>query len=49
MMIGSQVLDAVWRRLSSHNRHGNVTVYLRGRHLFVTRGCNGAVKRNQKS
>ena len=26
MMIGSQVLDAVSRRLSSHNRHRNVTI-----------------------
>ena len=25
-MIGSQVLDAVSRRLSSHNRHRNVTI-----------------------
>ncbi len=28
------------RRLSSRNWHGNVTIFLRGRHLFVTPGCN---------
>jgi hypothetical protein len=29
------------------NRHGNVTIFLRGRHLFVTAGCNGASKSDQ--
>ncbi|PYJ66402.1 MAG: hypothetical protein DMF38_07125 [Verrucomicrobia bacterium] len=38
-----QVSD-VARQICSHNRHGNVTIFLRGRHLFVTPGCNGARK-----
>jgi hypothetical protein len=34
--------------VGSRDRHGNVTIFLRGCHLFVTPGCNGARKPNQK-
>jgi hypothetical protein len=37
------------RQACSHNRHGNVTVFLRGRHLFVTPGCNGHSKPPNKT
>jgi hypothetical protein len=37
------------RQACSHNRHGNVTICLRGRHLFVTPGCNGHSKPPNKT
>jgi hypothetical protein len=30
----------VARQAEFKDRHGNVTIFLRGRHLFVTPGCN---------
>jgi hypothetical protein len=35
--------------VGSHDRHRNVTIFLRRRHLFVTPGCNGAPKHQSKS
>jgi hypothetical protein len=40
---------AFMRQACSHSRHGNVTVFLRGRHLFVTLGCNGQSKPPNKT
>jgi hypothetical protein len=37
------------RQACSHSRHGNVTVFLRGRHLFVTPRCNGHSKPPNKT
>jgi hypothetical protein len=43
-----QVSAVATRQACSHNRHGNVTIFLRGRHLFVTPGCNRLRKPKQQ-